>query len=66
MLDAVVLAGGMDKGEIAAQTGVVYRPLLEVAGKPILHHVLVAVMDLPAWIGCRWSRPTRCEKWRMS
>ena len=43
MIDAVVLAGGMDRGELAARTGVPYRPLLEVAGKPIILHVLAAL-----------------------
>lgn len=42
-MDVVVLAGGVDKGELAARTGVRYRPLLEVAGKPILRHVLAAL-----------------------
>lgn len=43
MMDVVVLAGGVDRGEIAAQTGIAYRPLLEVAGKPIISHVLAAL-----------------------
>lgn len=43
MIDVVVLAGGVDKGELAAQTGTPYRPLLEVAGKSILQHILAAL-----------------------
>ncbi len=43
MIDVVVLAGGVDTGEIAAQTGIVHRPLLEISGKPILLHVLAAL-----------------------
>jgi len=42
-VDAVVLAGGVDRGEIAAETGVVYRPLLDVAGRPIIRRVLAAL-----------------------
>ncbi len=47
MLDVVVLAGGTEKGELAAQTGVAHRPLLEVAGKPLVHHVLTALNGSP-------------------
>ena len=43
MIDAVVLAGGVDKGDIAAELGVVHRPLLEVGGRPIIERVLVAL-----------------------
>jgi GTP:adenosylcobinamide-phosphate guanylyltransferase len=43
MIDAVVLAGGVDTGEIAAETGIVHRPLLEVAGQPIVRRVLAAL-----------------------
>jgi GTP:adenosylcobinamide-phosphate guanylyltransferase len=43
MIDAVVLAGGVETGEIAAETGVSYRPLLEVEGRPIIHRVLAAL-----------------------
>jgi len=43
VVDAVVLAGGVDRGELAAQTGVPYRPLLEVAGRPLILHVLGAL-----------------------
>ena len=43
MVDAVVLAGGVDQGEIAVETGVVHRPLLEVAGRPIVQRVLAAL-----------------------
>ena len=43
MIDAVVLAGGEDRGEIAAETGVIYRPLLDVGGKPILQRLLAAL-----------------------
>jgi GTP:adenosylcobinamide-phosphate guanylyltransferase len=42
-LDAVVLAGGADRGEIAEHTGVIYRPLLEVGGRPIIQRVLAAL-----------------------
>jgi len=47
VLDVVVMAGGVEKGELAAQEGTPYRPLLEVAGKPILHHVLSALNGSP-------------------
>jgi GTP:adenosylcobinamide-phosphate guanylyltransferase len=47
VLDVVVLAGGVEKGELAAHTGTPYRPLLEVAGKPILHYVLTALNGSP-------------------
>lgn len=43
MIDAVVLAGGEDRGDIAAETGVIYRPLLDVGGKPILQRLLAAL-----------------------
>jgi GTP:adenosylcobinamide-phosphate guanylyltransferase len=43
MIDAVVLAGGVDRGELAAHTGVSYRPLLEVGGRPIISAVLAAL-----------------------
>lgn len=43
MLDAVVLAGGTDRGELAAETGIVHRPLLEVGGRPIVLRVLGAL-----------------------
>jgi GTP:adenosylcobinamide-phosphate guanylyltransferase len=43
MPDAVVLAGGADRGEILAATGVAYRPLLEVGGRPIVQRVLAAL-----------------------
>ncbi len=46
-MDVVVLAGGTEKGELAAQTGVADRPLLEVGGKPILYHVLNALNGSP-------------------
>jgi GTP:adenosylcobinamide-phosphate guanylyltransferase len=42
-VDAVVLAGGVDRGEIAEETGVIHRPLLEVAGRPIIQRVLAAL-----------------------
>jgi len=42
-VDAVVLAGGVDRGEIAAHTGVVHRPLLEVGGRPIIQSELAAL-----------------------
>ncbi len=43
MIDAVVLAGGVDKGDIAAELGVVHRPLLEVGGQSIIERVLAAL-----------------------
>jgi GTP:adenosylcobinamide-phosphate guanylyltransferase len=43
MLDAVVLAGGEDTGEIVVATGVAHRPLLEVAGRPLVQRVLAAL-----------------------
>jgi len=43
MLDAVVLAGGADRGKIAAETGVIHRPLLEVGGRPIIRRILAAL-----------------------
>jgi GTP:adenosylcobinamide-phosphate guanylyltransferase len=43
MIDAVVLASGVDKGDIAAGLGVVHRPLLEVGGQPIVERVLAAL-----------------------
>jgi GTP:adenosylcobinamide-phosphate guanylyltransferase len=43
MVDAVVLAGGEDRGEIAAETGILHRPLLEVGGRPIVQRVLAAL-----------------------
>jgi GTP:adenosylcobinamide-phosphate guanylyltransferase len=43
MIDAVVLAGGVDRGDIAAELGVVHRPLLEVGGQPIVRRVLAAL-----------------------
>jgi len=42
-VDAVVLAGGVDRGEIAEETGVIHRPLLEIAGSPIIQRVLAAL-----------------------
>ena len=43
MIDAVVLAGGVERGEIAAETGVAHRALLEVGGKPIIQRILAAL-----------------------
>lgn len=43
MLDAVVLAGGVDRGEMAAETGVAHRPLLEIGGRPIVQRGLAAL-----------------------
>ena len=42
-VDAVVLAGGVDCGEIAEETGVIHRPLLDIAGRPIIQRVLAAL-----------------------
>lgn len=47
MIDAVVLAGGVDRGEIADQTGIAHRPLLEVGGRPIIHTILAALRGSP-------------------
>lgn len=43
MVDAVVLAGGTDRGELAAETGIAHRPLLEVNGRPIIQRVTGAL-----------------------
>ncbi len=43
MVDAVVLAGGVDRGEIAQETGIAHRPLLDVGGRPIIQRVLAAL-----------------------
>jgi GTP:adenosylcobinamide-phosphate guanylyltransferase len=48
MIAAIVLAGGVDRGEIAAQTGVIHRPLLEVGGRPILLTTLAALRGAAA------------------
>jgi len=42
-LDAVVLAGGVERGDLFEETGVAYRPLLEVGGRPIIQRVLAAL-----------------------
>jgi GTP:adenosylcobinamide-phosphate guanylyltransferase len=47
-IDVVVLAGGEDHGEIAAQTGIIYRPLLEVGGRAIIGRLLEALRASPA------------------
>ncbi len=43
MPDAVVLAGGVDRGELFEETGVAHRPLLEVGGRPMIQRVLAAL-----------------------
>lgn len=43
MLDAVVLAGGVDRGGLAAETGVMHRPLLDIGGRPMIQRVLASV-----------------------
>jgi molybdopterin-guanine dinucleotide biosynthesis protein A len=48
MVDAVVLAGGEDRGEIAAETGIVHRSLLEVSGVLIIQRVLAALRGATA------------------
>jgi len=48
VIAAVVLAGGADRGELAAQTGIAHRPLLEVGGRPILLTVLAALRGAPS------------------
>jgi GTP:adenosylcobinamide-phosphate guanylyltransferase len=47
MIDAVVLAGGVDRGEIAEKTGIAHRALLEVGGRPIIHTILAALRGSP-------------------
>jgi GTP:adenosylcobinamide-phosphate guanylyltransferase len=48
MLDAVVLAGGVDRGELFEETGIAHRPLLEVGGHPIIQRVLAALRGATA------------------
>lgn len=48
MPDAVVLAGGTDRGELFEATGIAYRPLLEVGGRPIIHRLLAALRGATA------------------
>src|SRR5574340_971598 len=36
MMDAVILAGGVDTGEIKGETGIEHRSLLEIAGRAII------------------------------
>jgi len=43
MIDAVVLAGGVDRGDIAAETGILHRALLDVAGRPIILRIVAAL-----------------------
>lgn len=43
MVDAVVLAGGVERGPLAAQTGVLHRALLEVGGEPIVRRLAAAL-----------------------
>jgi GTP:adenosylcobinamide-phosphate guanylyltransferase len=43
MMDAVVLAGGIDKGEIAAETGITHRALLDIGGRTIIHREVAAL-----------------------
>ncbi len=43
LIDTVVLAGGMDRGELAAATGVRYRPLLDIGGEPLIARLLRAL-----------------------
>jgi GTP:adenosylcobinamide-phosphate guanylyltransferase len=43
MIDTVILAGGTDTGEIAAETGVQHRALLEIAGRTIIHREVAAL-----------------------
>jgi len=43
MMDAVVLAGGIDKGEIAAETGIMHRALLDIGGRTIIHREVAAL-----------------------
>jgi len=48
VIDAVVLAGGADRGQILAHTGVAYRPLLEVGGRSIIQRTLGALRGAAA------------------
>jgi len=43
MMDAVVLAGGVEKGEIAAETGISHRALLDINGRTIIHREAAAL-----------------------
>ena len=43
MIDAAVLAGGVDRGDIAEETGTIHRALLEVGGRPIIQRLLAAL-----------------------
>lgn len=43
MMDAVILAGGVDTGEIKAATGIEHRCLLEVAGRTIIQLEVAAL-----------------------
>jgi GTP:adenosylcobinamide-phosphate guanylyltransferase len=43
LIDTVVLAGGADRGELAATTGISYRPLLDVGGQPLIVRLLGAL-----------------------
>jgi GTP:adenosylcobinamide-phosphate guanylyltransferase len=43
LIDTVVLAGGTDRGELAAATGISYRPLLDVGGQPVIVRLLSAL-----------------------
>ena len=43
MIDAVILAGGMDTGEIKAETGIEHRSLLDIAGRTIIHREVAAL-----------------------
>jgi GTP:adenosylcobinamide-phosphate guanylyltransferase len=43
MMDAVVLAGGVDTGEMAAETGISNRALLDINGRTIIHRVVAAL-----------------------
>jgi GTP:adenosylcobinamide-phosphate guanylyltransferase len=43
LMDTVVLAGGRDRGELAAATGISYRPLLDIGGQPVIARLLTAL-----------------------
>ncbi len=62
MVDAVVLAGGEDRGEIAAQTGIIHRPLLEVAGRPIITRIMAALRGASAVSRVALARAGRRER----
>jgi len=43
MIDAVVLAGGVERGEILAHTGIHHRALLMIGGRTIINRIVTAL-----------------------